>query len=218
MPAKRHPNDRNERAAQKRMNTESVDELVLKDGTTVALKNVDPIFIQTVINSVEYPKRPTYEVKMASGRIDKYPMDEKVAEQSPELAPLWTKYRMDTQAAEAEQMKRMTRALILDGTVMPEVWEDREWERRMKIVGIDLPEDPEELWVVYLESKMTTAESVALTGKIMRRTGVPEEFILAAEDSFRGQVHGELDGAGDVADADADTRGDEQEVAGQVAA
>lgn len=218
MAVKRHANDRNEQALKKRLSPESVDELVLKDGTTIKLRDVDPLFIQTVINSVQFPKRPTYTVTLASGREESYPMDEQVAEQSPELEPQWKAYVQGTQQAEAEQMKRMTRAIILDGTVIPDTWEDRAWERRMKIVGIDIPDDPEERWVMYLESKMTTAESVALTGKIMRRTGVPEEFVTAAEDSFRDSLHGEREGAGELADADAVARADGEEVAGQVAA
>lgn len=216
--AKRHPNDRNEKFLRKTFGGESLDVLELSDGTKIQLKDVDPLFINSAINSVTYPKLPTYEVKLASGRIEKYPMDEKVAEQSPELKPLWDEYVKEMQRAQGEQMTRMTRAIILDGTVIPDEWEDRTWERRMRIVGIPLPEDPEERWVMYLESKMTTPESVALTGKIMRRTGVPEEMITAAEDSFRGALRGERDEAGDVADADGDARGDEQAQAGEVAA
>lgn len=217
MAVKRHANDRNEQVIQaKRMVAENLDELVLEDGLVIKLRNIDPIFVQTVINSVEFPKKPTYEVKLASGRIEHYPMDALVAEQSPELEPIWTLYKLEQARAETEQMKRMTRALILDGTIIPDQWDDPRWERRMKIVGIELPDDPEERWVMYVESKMKTEETVALTNKIMRRTGVPEEYLTATEDTFRDQIHAGSQRPGNVADAGADQgnsgRGDTLEV------
>lgn len=216
--AKRNANDRNEKAIQAaRRKSENMNEHVLADGFVIKLKDIDPLFLQSVIGSVKHPKKPTYTVKLASGREEFYPMDALVAEQSPELKPLWDQYILDRASAQGLEMQLMTRAILLDGTEINEGWSDSNWERRMRIIGVTLPDDPEERWVFYLESKMSTAEIVGLTGKIMRRTGVPEEFIVAAEDSFRNPVDAGPAGAGDVDDVDGHSDGVAGEEAGEVA-
>lgn len=217
--AKRNPNDRNEIAVEKaRRQAEDLDHFTLSDGRQIELKNIDPIFLQGVLGMVEQPDVPLYDVTLASGRIVQYPMDEKVAEQTPELMPVWRQYILEATAAAALGMKLMTSTMILDGTVVEEDLKDPVWERKMKLIGAKLPTDPTERWVLYLRSKMTQDELLALTGKIMRRTGVPEEYIAAAEATFPDPVPGGSERSDDLAEPDADPQEVAGEQAGQVAA
>lgn len=219
--ARRNPNDRNEVAVQKakaKAKAEDLDHFTLQDGTVVELKDIDAIFLQAVMGMVEYPERPKYDVTLASGRVVQYPMDEKVAEETPELKPIWSQYIFDQAKAAGDEMRLMTGTVILDGTKMPENWKDERWERRMRIIGAQLPEDIEERWVLYLRTKISQSDIISLTGKIMRRTGVPEEYIDAAEASFRDIVPGGQGKPGELDDAETDPGGVERQEAGQVVA
>lgn len=207
--AKRHPNDRNEKAVQAaRVEALDLGSYTLKDGTKLILHDPDPIFLSSVMNSVSEPKKPSYEVTLASGRKEQYPMDEKVAEQSPELKPIWDQYLLDSAAYATKSMELMLRAVLLDAVELEGGINDPAWERRMRIVGVQLPQDSDELRVFYLMGKIDLEDRVGLIGKVMRRTGVPEEIIGAAEDSFRSEVRDRSRRPDDVADPGADARGD----------
>lgn len=217
--AKRNANDRNEIAVQKaKRQAEDLDHYTMPDGRVLTLKNIDPTFLQMVLATVEYPDKPSYEAKLASGRIELFPMDEKVVEQSPELKPLWDKYVGEMALASNKELDLMTRTMILDGTVIEPGWSDPNWERRMRIVGAKLPTDPEERWVMFIRHKMNFQQVLELTGKIMRRTGVPEELIDAAESSFRDQVPSGSGRPGDLAEPETDSSAVDGEETRQVAA
>jgi len=94
--------------------------------------------------------------------------------------------------ASSLQTERSLRALFLDGTVRPRgAFIDADWERRMRIIGVDLPSDPEELWVMYLMMSLSSDDVIMMSSRIMRLTGVDEEVIQQAEDSFRDSVQDE---------------------------
>ena len=177
--------DRNEVALEKRREDNKPQTFVTKSGVEIKLKDLDLLFVQQVTNSVHIPAVPTYTIKTASGRQETYPLDKVVVEQSPEFKPIWEKYLTDLANAQAEQARRSTRAIYLEGTEAPDDWYDAAWEKRMKIIGIALPEDREERWIQYLETALSTEESMRLIQSIIRRTSLPEEVIQQAEDAFR---------------------------------
>lgn len=157
-------------------------------GVEIRLQSVDPLFLQTVSRSVKIPEVPTYETKTMSGRIEVHPFDAKAAEQTPGGVEIWQKYQSELADAIAEQNDRVLRAAFLDGTVRPKEWHDERWFKRMRIVGIDLPDDEDELWVMYLLTTLSQEDIATLTTKIIRLTGVPEEMIEAAEEIFRSGI------------------------------
>lgn len=217
--AKRNANDRNEIAVQKaKRKAEDLDHYEMPDGRVLTLKDIDPTFLQMVLATVEYPDKPSYEVTLSGGRKEMYPMDEKVAEQTPELKPIWERYILEMTAASNKELDLMTRTLILDGTVIDPDWSDPNWERRMRIVGAKLPTDPEERWVMFIRQKMDFQQVLQLTGKIMRRTGVPEDVIDAAESSFRDSVPSQSGRPGDLAESEPDSDAVGGEQAGEMAA
>lgn len=61
----------------------------------------------------------------------------------------------------------------------------------MRIIGVDIPSDPEELWVMYLMMSLSSDDIIRMSSHIMRLTGVDEEVIQQAEDSFRDSVQDE---------------------------
>lgn len=217
MAPKRNPNDRNLVAEETRrassaapIKSEHVD---LSTGVGLTIFTISYTEINTIVNSVQLPEVPTYETRTSRGRVEHYPLDAKVVEQSPEYADIWRKYRHDLGTALQEQGIRSTRAIFLDGTKPDEGWEDLEWERRMKILRIKLPIDPDELWLFYLETGLKPEEAAELVMKIMRLTTLPEEVIQAAEDTFRDSLRAD-DGRDDVENVGADQ---ERVAAGQMA-
>lgn len=206
--AKRNPNDRNEIAVQKaKLKAQDLDHHTLPDGTVLDLKDIDALLLSAAMNTVEVPELPTYDVTLASGRVVQYPMDKEVAEQSPELQPVWDTYVYDQALAANTQMRIMTNTIMLDGVKRPPDWIDAVWERKLKLMGARLPADPDERWLLYLRSKMNLTQILELTAKVMRRTGVPEEYISAAENSFPDQVPNRPGEAGDVEEPVADPGG-----------
>jgi hypothetical protein len=160
-----------------------------KKGLVIPLRKPDAVFIQSVVNSVKMPDVPTYEARTSSGRVEVHVMDKESAEQTPGGMDTWRKYQIDVDTAATEKANRSLRAMFLEGTEVPEgIWMDPKWERRMKIVGVDLPKDEEELWVFYLMSYLDAEDINGLTEEVMRLTGIDEEYIEAAKESFRDSV------------------------------
>lgn len=162
---------------------------VSEAGLEIEIKQIDPIFIQSVIRSVEMPEVPTYEARTSSGIIEIHPMDKEAAEQTSGGKEIWDKYEEEFTEATLQQTDRSLRAIFLDGTTRPETeWVDQKWLRKMRIIKMDLPTDQDELWVLFLTMNLSPTDIINLSGEIMRLTGVPEEMISAAEDSFLDSV------------------------------
>lgn len=206
MTAKRNPNDRNAVAEAKRKQAARPNTFVLSSGIEVELLPIDYIEINDIVESVQIPEKPTYETRTSRGRVEHHPLDDKVVEQSPEYKEVWQQWKVDYSNALREQSKRSTRAIFLDGTVVPEDWYDAKWERRMKLIGYKLPDDPEERWLLYLETGINKTEAAELVIAIMRLTTLPEEVIQAAEDTFRDSLRADA-GSGDMENAAAASPG-----------
>lgn len=158
-------------------------------GMKIELRRVDPVFLQSVISSVKMPEIPTYKTTTVSGREETHKMDKEAAEQTEGGKEIWQSYEEDLARKSSEQTERSLRALFLDGTVPPTgAFVDQEWQRKMEIIGVTLPEDPIELWVMYLMMAMSSDDIIRMSSHIMRLTGVDEELIQQAEDSFRDSV------------------------------
>lgn len=159
------------------------------DGREIAIKKVDALFIQSVTNSVQKPEVPTYQTRTGAGRVETRKMDEVAAQQTPGGLEIWNQYQADFNEATTQQLERSMKAVLLDGTQRPEgEFITDTWQRRMRIVGVPLPEDLDELWVLYLSTSLNAEDLIGLSGAIMRLTGVSEEVIAQAEDTFLDPV------------------------------
>jgi hypothetical protein len=173
----------------KKKAAEDKNVFVTEKGLEIELRKIDPIFVQSAVNSVNLPEPPTYEARTSSGRIETHTMDKESAEQTEGGMEIWKTYQEEYGAATLEKANRSLRAIFLDGTVVPQgEWMDKTWERRMRIVGITLPSDEEELWITYLLSWLTAEDINNLTTEIMRLTGIDEEYIESAQESFQSSV------------------------------
>lgn len=212
--AKRHPNDRNAIAIRKRMVDEASDEFTTDNGRIIKLKDKpDLMFIQAATNSVEFPEKPTYTVKVGA-REREYPLDELVIEQTDDpvekkrLRKIWNQYMIDLIEANNLQGRRATGAMFYEGTVVQEDFDDPQWEKKMRISGWRVPEDPEERWVFYLQTSLSEDEIGRMSTKIVLRSGgATEEQIASAEQMFRDGLQAQPERPGNVEDTGADTEG-----------
>ena len=68
--------------ATKARKSKDVEIFTTSTGLQIQVKPVDPAFLQRVLRSVEIPKRPTYEAKTFSGRVERHPLDAESAGQT----------------------------------------------------------------------------------------------------------------------------------------
>lgn len=155
-------------------------------GLKVRIQAVDPMFMQTVVNSAPLPKAPTYEVTTMSGRVEVHRMDAKSAEQLENGMSIWQAYMEERAYAQAEQNQRVMKAIFLMGTQV-DVPEDG-WEKKWRFLNVPVPTDPDERRAFYLMSELPAVDTVGLMSAVMRLAGVDEAIVKQAEDTFRGEV------------------------------
>lgn len=162
------------------------DTFTTSSGLAIKIQQVDPMFLQKVINSVHIPKAPTYEVTTISGRKETHIMDAKSAAETPGGEETWENYVLERDLALRTQNDRLMNALFYMGTEceIPV----GSWERKWAFLGIDVPSDPDERRAFYLTSELPTEETVNLMSAVLRLTGVDAELLQQAEDAFRDSV------------------------------
>ena len=151
-------------------------------GEKIEVFKVSPTLVQKVIQSVKMPRRPTYETRTFSGRVEVHPMDEIVAQQTPGYQGLWDQYIEDKNEVEAERNERLATVLLSRGTryKTPEGWEEEH-----AALGVVVPTEPNAKRAHYLAVEMDPADLNDLVKEILRLTGITEEKIKEAEASFR---------------------------------
>lgn len=151
-------------------------------GERIGVFKVSPSLVQKVIQSVKLPRRPTYETRTFSGRVEVHPMDELVAQQTPGYQGLWDQYVEDKNEAEAERNERLATVLLSRGTryTLPTGWEEEH-----EALGLVLPTEPNARRAHYLSVEMDPADLNDLVKEVLRLTGITEEKIKEAEASFR---------------------------------
>lgn len=172
-------------------------------GLRIKLVPVQPMLLNKVMGSVEVPRRPTYETRSISGKVQNLPMDEKASKETPGGEVLWIYYIEETERALTEQNNRVITAILVMGTEfdVPESG----WQGKQIALGITIPTDPDLLRAHYLLTNITDpAELNEIVAKIMRLTGVSEEVIAQAEGSFQRSVRSEPEGQSQLALSGAD--------------
>lgn len=168
-------------------------------GTKIKLLPVQPMLLNKVMTSVTIPKRPTYETRSISGKVQVHPMDEKAAKETPGGETMWVYYQEESESALSEQNSRVVNAIMVMGTEcdIPQTG----WQDKQRALGIEIPTDPDLLRAHYLLTHISDpAELNEIISKIMRLTGVSEEVISQAEGSFQRSVRSEPERSLDVVD------------------
>ena len=132
---------------------------------------------------------PTYKAITASGAVEEHPHDETTL-QTDEDRAAWAAYTAARQALNREINERTTRVLLLEGMVCGEP--PAEWLAKQKRYGLDVPEDPDDRKLAYIETEiLRTTDDImqaAMRIQALSMTGIVEIDIEAAEAAFRGLV------------------------------
>lgn len=157
------------------------------NGDKILLRSVAPFLLQRAQNKIKLPKPPRYDVKTAGGRIESYYLDEKAAEEVDHGTQLWNTHQEDKREAEAERNNVIVTTIFAFGVESVE-YSRTDWERPYRLVGDTVPADPDEKMLFYLLNELMTEDVTVMLNRIMRLSGVTEEKVKEAEDSFRGEV------------------------------
>lgn len=178
-------------------NNDADNVFTTSEGVKIRLKPVDVLKVQTTIRSVEDPPRPTYiEYIGFNKRPNEVEIkDEETAKQVENGEELWRAYQEALDDASSKRTDKSLRIIFLTGTEVPDNddWVTEKWLAYMDFMGLEIPEIREYAWVTYLLTNYSGEEILQLSQKIMRLTGVPEEILQVAEETFQSAVQ---DGSG----------------------
>lgn len=166
------------------MQSREMTQITLETGLTLTLRRVEPGFLQKIMRSVPSPKRPTYRTRTATGREEEFPLDEISARERPEDAMRWKAYKDDYELANMERSEKVANALYIFG-IEPFDLPDNGWEQKYELVGVSVPVNPEMRRAFYIASEATVEEQTKIVQEISRLSGVSQEAIAEAEDTFR---------------------------------
>jgi hypothetical protein len=164
-------------------------EYVTEKGLRITTKPIDPLIIKRVSDSVQTPRRPTYEAKTISGRVEVHPMDEEVARQVEGGALQWAFYQEELERSNNERFEKFLNVMFMLGTEcdLP----DDGWELLDSMLGLNVPEHPDQKRSHYLMTHLNQKDLARLQLQIMRETGVDEETLREVEESFPDSVRSE---------------------------
>lgn len=173
----------------------------LSSGSKIKIKPISPHMIARLTPTV-YKEMgieiPTYEVTTVGGGKQQFPHNETTlevegdSEQTEANIQLWDEYKQSLILAHLEINSRFTELLMRRG-VDVEVPEDDSWLADHRELGIEIPEDPMQLKIMYIQDELiqTKSDWMRLIDAIMALSDISEEDVAAAAESFPDQMEGE---------------------------
>ena len=174
-------------------------EFTLSDGSKLKIRSVSPFMLGRLKPAVEKEfkadKAPTYKVETVGGGIQEFLHDETTldVEDDPEQTRInrdkWIKFHAQSALASLETNRRFLRLLLRRG-VDVKVPEDDAWLADHKASGIEIPEDPVELKIMYIQDELIHSKSdwSRLIDEIMSLSDITEEDVAAATETFPDQM------------------------------
>ena len=183
-------------------------EYTTKSGVTVILTGMPPLVPQQIANSVEMPSVPTYEVPTADGGVEIWEHDETTLQTDDEKAA-WAKYLAEKEEAETIVTERLLKAILLEAVEVKETGQLERWKKKQKLIGLDVPEDQDELLLYFKENEvyhdLQAIEFVM--NQVLELTGVSREEIASMKDSFPDRLEPGTSGTGNEASKPEDQEG-----------
>ena len=134
------------------------------------------------------PEVPAYEVELADGHKQKFPHNETTLETDEDRAA-WAAYQAADNEFEQEINLRVLKAVCLAVDVDP--MQDKAWREEQAVIGVDLPENPAELRLQYVQTQVIKSadDTARLMTAVMVISGLmDEDQAAAAEAAFRGEM------------------------------
>lgn len=151
--------------------------VTLSNGVQVNIKPVPPYLIDRIRGTVTTPKPPTIEVKTAWGGTEEWPNENDLA------------YKAALEAAQEKQAEKLWRAEFILG-IADEPPPDEEWTKTLTMFDIEIPEDPKEKKLLWVETVLCAKGTDAwkLIYAIRSAARPTKEEISNIAESFRGDL------------------------------
>lgn len=179
-------------------------EYVTSKGIVITLHSMPPLIVTRVAETITFPDKPTYTIKLESGDEEVHDHD-KTTLVSPEDRSAWEKYITEYSAAESETTYKILRAVLMEG-VDVEIPDEQliRWKKRQELMGIPVSEDFEEMLIHYKETEIIGGKEDMqdILNEVMKLSGITEEALKVARRSFPNTVEsdargGEGEGSGE---------------------
>ena len=159
-----------------------------RKGVAIRLRLFSPVLRDKVRQSVEFPEVPIYVATTAGGGKEEHPYTEDMIETDEEKA-MWQEHQGKLLAANLMLYERLGRLALIRGT---EVDIPDGWEQEQELFGIEVPTDPIERKLHYLETEAVESNDdlSALILAILAYQTVTLEERAAAAASFPNSVEG----------------------------
>lgn len=166
----------------------SSDQYTTSRGYIVTFKSI-PVLFQKLMQQFPVPQPPTYTVQTATGATETHPHNETTLETDADRAA-WAAYQQKLWTRGVAFVNALIRLCLLEGITVQNPAQRADWERRQRLIGLVIPQDPLERELHFLETEITArAEDVMMVlAGVARASGIDEEAVSSLEDSFRGAV------------------------------
>lgn len=159
-------------------------------GDSMILRAIPPMLIQMATESISLPVVPTYTIELEGGGTETHMHDEESIEQSgPEEKKKWEDYKKELVISNTKATEVLLNVILLEGVVLTFA-DPARLEKRLTMMGVKLPEDPDEkefmLKKAYAISSGNDAGMIMNT--VMELTGIKREDIDNLKNSFPGDV------------------------------
>ena len=160
-----------------------------RKGVAIQLRLFSPALQDKVRQSVEFPPVPIYEAKTAGGGKEEHEYTADMIETDEEKA-MWQEYQGKLLAANLMLFERFGKLALIRGT---EVDIPDGWEKEQELFGIEVPDDPVERKLHYLETEAVVSNDdlSTLILAILAYQNVTQEERAAAAASFPNQLEGD---------------------------
>lgn len=151
--------------------------VTLSNGVRVNIRPVPPYLIDKIRGTVELPKPPIMEVNLAWGGIEEWVNENDV------------EYKAALAAAEEEQADKLWKAEFILG-IEDEPPPDEEWTGNLTAFGVEIPEDPKEKKLLWVETVLIakSIDAWKLINAIRGAARPTKEEISELAESFRGDL------------------------------
>lgn len=151
--------------------------VTLSNGVQVNLRPVPPYLIDRIRSTVPTPKPPTVEIQTAWGGTEEWPNEKDPS------------YMTALAAAQEQQAEKLWRAEFILG-IADDPPPDEEWIDDLTQWGIEIPEDPKEKKLLWVETVLIAKSTDAwkLITAIRSAARPTKEEIGELAESFRGNL------------------------------
>jgi hypothetical protein len=155
---------------------------------SMKLKAIPPYLVQMAYEALPKPETPSYTVAIEGGGTETHIHDEtSIAQSSDAEKAKWNEYKIILKQNEMKAQEMILNIILIEGVEISSD-EERKFSGRLKLMGISLPEDPDERELSFKRAYAlgTPEDAEFITRTVMKLTGISQEDLTSLKNSFPG--------------------------------